>query len=880
MSISKLYNPNGIEDKWYSFWTDQEFFKSSFDPSKKAYSMIMPPPNITGRLHMGHVLNNSIQDILVRKARMEGKNCCWIPGLDHASIATEAKVLREKSLDKKKITRQEFLNYAWEWKDKYGAIILNQLKKLGVSCDWSRTQFTMDETYSDSVIKVFVDLYKKGLIYKGKRMINWDPEGLTAISDEEVIYKSQKGNLYYIDYEIKDISENITIATTRPETILADVAICVHPNDDRYRQFIGKKALVPIVNRLVPIISDDYVDPDFGTGCLKITPAHDPDDYRIAIKHNLDIIDIFTEDAKIAKNAIYYVGENRFGARKKIINDLQKCGCLKKTEIIDHKVGFSERTNSVVEPRLSTQWFLKMKKLVSATLKNDVNFYPKNLKKTYNHWIENIQDWCISRQLWWGHRIPAYYHKDGSIIVSESKEKAFLKFKKDNLNVSMEDIRQEEDVLDTWFSSWIFPLNAFNIIDKPDKSNNIESSYYYPANDLVTAPEILFFWVARMIIAGYEYTGKAPFKNVYFTGIVRDKKGKKMSKSLGNSPDTIDLIQKYGADSVRIATLFSSPAGNDLLFDESSCKQGFSFANKLWNAFRLIKLWKPTESIDYSGNKLIIQWFEAKMNYELSRIEDNYREYKISEALIRVYRLVWKGFCNIYLQSVKPHNSSNIDKFTYSKSIDFFEIMLKTLHPFMPFITEEIWQGLRKRQPNHSIMISSYPKHNSFDKIMIEEYEVFSSLVSIIRKDISEKNNKKLLRLKIRTSNIGFYRKIEALIKKTLNIDEVFSFGLLENIDTTKYHRISLLKEVKNEDCDEIFLLYASESANHKAKHSNMNTKNRITYYENYLKSIESKLNNEMFLKKAPSDVVKKEQKRRNDTIARINTLRKSLNTV
>src|SRR5690554_2229097 len=709
MELQTKYNPQSVESKWYSYWMKNNYFFSKPD-NRKPYTIVIPPPNVTGVLHMGHMLNNTIQDVLIRRARMKGYNACWVPGTDHASIATEAKVvakLKDEGISKFEIGREKFLEHAWEWTHKHGGIILEQLKTLGCSCDWNRTKFTMDADLSESVTKVFVDLYNKGLIYRGYRMVNWDPEAKTNISDEEVIYKEKQGKLYYLKYRIEsstnsDSEDYIVVATTRPETIFGDTAVCINPNDERYSHLKGKNLIVPIVNRIVPVIEDEYVDIEFGTGCLKVTPAHDTNDYELGKKHELEIIDAINEDATLNHHALHYADKDRFKVRKEIESELESKGLLEKVENYTNKVGTSERTGAVIEPKLSVQWFLKMKDLAQPALENVMNdtiqFHPSKFKNTYKHWMENVHDWNISRQLWWGHQIPAFYYGEGQddFVVALNKQEALQIIERErNLVLSEEDLRQDEDALDTWFSSWLWPISVFNGINDPE---NEEINYYYPTQDLVTAPEIMFFWVARMIIAGYEYRNEYPFKNVYFTGIVRDKQGRKMSKSLGNSPDPIELMQQYGADGVRVGMLLSSPAGNDLPFDEDLCVQGRNFANKIWNAFRLIKGWEVDESLETpQENQFAAEWFYSKFNSELKDIEANYEKYRISDVLMAVYKLIWDDFCSWYLEAVKPEFGKPIDRKTYDSTLEYLENCLKVLHPFMPFLTEEIWQLMGER---------------------------------------------------------------------------------------------------------------------------------------------------------------------------------------
>ena len=702
--LATKYNPADVEEKWYAYWLKNGLFKSKPD-GREPYTVVIPPPNVTGILHMGHMLNNTIQDILVRRARMEGKNACWVPGTDHASIATEAKVVNKlaaQGIKKSDLSREEFLKYAWEWKEEHGGIILKQLQKLGASCDWDRTAFTMDEIRSESVLKVFVDLYNKGLIYRGVRMVNWDPKALTALSDEEVIYKDEHSKLYYLRYFIEGEDKYIIVATTRPETILGDTAVCVNPNDPRYSFLKGKKVIIPLVNRVVPIIMDDYVDIEFGTGCLKVTPAHDVNDYMLGEKYNLPSIDIFNDNGTISEAGGLYVGMDRFDVRKQIAKDLQEAGLLEKVEDYDNKVGYSERTNVVIEPKLSMQWFVKMDKLAApaldAVMKDEIKFHPDKFKNIYRHWMENIKDWCISRQLWWGHRIPAYYLPQGGFVVAATPEEALklAREKSGKADLQMSDLRQDEDCLDTWFSSWLWPISLFDGINNP---GNEEINYYYPTTDLVTAPDIIFFWVARMIMAGYEYEHKLPFRNVYFTGIVRDKIGRKMSKSLGNSPDALELIKTYGADGVRMGLMLAAPAGNDILYDDALCEQGRNFNNKIWNAFRLVKGWNVDETLPQPQTAAIaVEWFDAQLNRTLEEVKDLFGKYRLSEALMAIYKLFWDEFSSWYLEMVKPAYQQPIDRKTYDATLRYFDALLRMLHPFMPFITEELWQHLYDRK--------------------------------------------------------------------------------------------------------------------------------------------------------------------------------------
>lgn len=755
--LATKYNPADVEEKWYSYWLENGLFKSKPD-GREPYTIVIPPPNVTGVLHMGHMLNNTIQDILIRRARMEGKNACWVPGTDHASIATEAKVVNKlaaKGIKKSNLTREEFLKHAWEWKEEHGGIILKQLRKLGASCDWDRTAFTMDEERSESVIKVFTDLYNKGLIYRGVRMVNWDPKALTALSDEEVIYKEEHSKLYYLRYYIEGEDKYIVVATTRPETILGDSAVCVNPNDERYSFLKGKKVIVPLVNRAVPVIMDEYVDIAFGTGCLKVTPAHDVNDYMLGEKYNLPVIDIFNDNGTISEAGQLYVGMDRFDVRKQISQDLQSAGLLEKAEDYDNKVGYSERTNVVIEPKLSMQWFLKMteisKPALDAVMNDEIKFHPAKFKNIYRYWMENVKDWCISRQLWWGHRIPAYFLPQGGFVVAESAEEALklAQEKTGDKTLTIKDLRQDEDCLDTWFSSWLWPISLFNGINAPD---NEEINYYYPTNDLVTAPDIIFFWVARMIIAGYEYRQVKPFNNVYFTGIVRDKLGRKMSKSLGNSPDPLELIKTYGADGVRMGLMLAAPAGNDILYDDSLCEQGRNFNNKIWNAFRLVKGWEVNETIKQPESSAIaIEWFDAQLNRTLAEVKDLFSKYRLSEALMAVYKLFWDEFSSWYLELIKPGYQQPIDSKSYQATLGFFETLLKLLHPFMPFITEELWQHIGEHKTGESIMVARMPEPKEYDNAITERFETSKQIIAGIRTVRLQKNipNKESLLLQV-----------------------------------------------------------------------------------------------------------------------------------
>ena len=859
MSLDSKYNPQSIEDKWYEKWLKDECFSSFPNNDKEPFTIVIPPPNVTGVLHMGHMLNNSIQDILTRRARMQGKEACWVPGTDHASIATEAKVvamLKEKGIEKESLSREKFLEYAWEWKEKYGGIILEQLKKLGASCDWSRTKFTMDEDLSKSVIKVFIDLYEKGHIYRGIRMVNWDPEGKTALADDEVIYKEVDSQLYYIKYKVSGTNDTLTIATTRPETLLGDTAVCINPNDERFRHLHGKKAIVPLVDREVPIILDDYVDMEFGTGCLKVTPSHDVNDYKLGEKHKLQSIDIFDDEGKVNENGKLYVGEDRFKVRKQIAKDLDNIGQLEKAENYRNNVGFSERTDAVVEPKISTQWFLSMKDVKMPALDNVMNdkikFHPSKLKNMYRAWMENINDWCISRQLWWGHQIPAYYLPSGEFVVAETKEEALKKAQGIDKDITIDNITQDKDVLDTWFSSWLWPITVFDGINDPD---NEEINYYYPTSDLVTAPEIIFFWVARMIVAGYEYREEMPFKNVYFTGIVRDKQRRKMSKSLGNSPDPIELMKKYGADGVRAGMLFSAPAGNDLLFDEKLCEQGRNFSNKLWNAFRLIQ----TLEVSDKGNNqsLAIEWINSRFNEVLNVVEDHFSKYRISDALLSLYTFIWDDFCSWYLEIIKDNSIS--DK-TYKGTLAVMDKILKTLHPFMPFITEELWNQIDERRDY--IMISEYPKPEKFNTKLNEDFKKVFEMVTGLRKLKSDNKIKQIDTVGVmvnKKSDFDFsrYRELIEKLSKTKNFQEV-------NEIPSNYPTLISGKDT---------LCLAIE----KSEDSKEDTLKQIEYLEGFLKSVDKKLSNKSFVDNAPQNVVDIERKKRDDALIKLENLKNSL---
>ena len=868
MEIPSKYNPANTEEKWYEHWMEKGYFRSLPD-EREPYCIVIPPPNVTGVLHMGHMLNNTIQDVLVRRARMQGKNACWLPGTDHASIATEARVvnkLKEDGIKKSDLSRKEFLDHAWEWKEKHGGIILEQLKKLGASCDWDRTKFTMDESMYESVIDVFIDLYNKGLIYRGVRMVNWDPKALTALSDEEVIHKEVNSKLYYLKYKVENSDDIVTIATTRPETILGDTAVCVHPEDERFFYLKGKKVIVPLVNRSVPIIEDDYVDREFGTGCLKITPAHDIHDYEIGIKHKLDVIDIFNDNGTLSEKAELYVGKDRFVVRKEILKELEEKGHLDKVENYVNKIGFSERTDEIIEPKLSLQWFMKMSELAKPALDvvmdDTIKFHPKKFKNTYRHWVENVRDWCISRQLWWGQQIPVYYLPNNEMVVAKSLEQAFEKAKADfDLpDLKIEEIRQDEDVLDTWFSSWLWPISVFDGIRNPD---NEEIKYYYPTNDLVTAPEILFFWVARMIMAGQEYRNEIPFKNVYLTGIVRDKLGRKMSKSLGNSPDPIKLIEKYGADGVRVGMLLTSPAGNDLPFDEALCEQGRNFSNKIWNALRLIKGWEVDENIEQPQSSLVaVNWFYAKLNESLKNIDDNFLKYRISDALMGVYKLIWDDFCSWYLEIIKPAYQKPIDKKTLNETIDIFEKLMKILHPFMPFISEEIWQTFKVRNEDESIMISEMPVKQRIDHNILEQFEFAKEIIIAIRNLRKEKN-------------IPQKNAIEFSIKKNLDQKADLTFdsvvAKLCNISELNYINEKLDGAQSFIICSTEFYVPLGDFIDKKAEIIKL--EEELKYAKGFLNSVMKKLSNERFVNNAPPQVIEKERQKQEDAESKIKVI-------
>lgn len=872
MALEAKYNAKEIENKWYNYWMENRYFHSEVD-DRTPYTIVIPPPNVTGVLHMGHMLNNTLQDVLIRRARLQGFNACWVPGTDHASIATEAKVvakLKAEGIDKSTLTREEFLEHAWDWTHKHGGIILEQLKKLGASCDWERTKFTMDDQMSASVIKVFVDLYRKGNIYRGYRMVNWDPQAKTTLSDEEVIYEEKQGNLYYLNYKIEGSDDTLTIATTRPETILGDTAICINPNDDRFKHLHGKKAIVPICNRVIPIIQDDYVDVEFGTGCLKVTPAHDENDKALGDKHNLEIVDILNDDGTLNSYGLHYEGKDRFVVRKEIVKELEENGVVSKIETHMHKVGTSERTGAVIEPKLSDQWFLKMKALaqpaLDAVLEKDVNLVPEKFVNTYRHWMENVRDWNISRQLWWGQQIPAYFFGPGKedFVVAETIEEAvqLAQEKTQNSQLTASDLKQDPDALDTWFSSWLWPISVFNGILEPD---NKEINYYYPTNDLVTAPEILFFWVARMIIAGYEYRNKKPFTNVYLTGIVRDKQRRKMSKSLGNSPDPIDLMDTYGADGVRVGMLLSSPAGNDLMFDEDLCKQGSGFVNKIWNAYRLIDGWQvDTTKEQLQSDVVALQWYRSKFQKTLVEIEDHYSKYRISDALMATYKLVWDDFCSWLLEMVKPPFGEKISAATYKEVIAILEDNLKILHPFVPFISEEIWQHISERDKNEALIVSNWPEMKAFDESIINNFEFASEVISGIRTIRKEKNIsfKDSITLSV-LNNDNTSKDFDAVIAKLGNISEINYIS--EKIDGALTFRVK-----SNE-----YFIPIEGAVNVEEEIAKLTEE--LKYTEGFLKSVQGKLSNERFVSGAPEKVVALERKKEADALAKIETLKASL---
>ena len=871
--IPAQFNAKEIEQKWYDYWMKNDYFTSKPD-HRTPYTIVIPPPNVTGVLHMGHMLNNTIQDVLIRRARLKGFNACWVPGTDHASIATEAKVvakLKSEGINKSDLTREEFLKHAWDWTNKYGGTILEQLKQLGCSCDWSRTKFTMDDDMSASVIHSFVDLYNKGLIYRGYRMVNWDPEAKTTLSDEEVIFEERQGKLFFIKYKIEGSEDFLTVATTRPETIFGDTAICINPNDERFTHLKGKKAIIPISGRVIPIIEDEYVDVEFGTGCLKVTPAHDMNDKTLGEKHNLEIIDIFNEDATLNSFGLHYQGKDRFVVREEIAKELETIGALAKTESYLNKVGTSERTKAVIEPRLSDQWFLSMEELVKPAIKavletEDVKLYPSRFNNTYKHWLENIRDWNISRQLWWGQQIPAYYYGDGKedFVVAKNIEEALVlaQERTSNFKLQTSDLRQDADALDTWFSSWLWPMAVFGGILNPE---NEDYKYYYPTNDLVTGPDILFFWVARMIIAGYEYAGEKPFTNVYLTGLVRDKQRRKMSKSLGNSPEPLELIEKFGADGVRVGLLLSASAGNDIMFDEELCNQGKAFSNKIWNAFKLIKGWEVSDAIPQpESSKVAIEWYETKLQRTLTEIEENFDKYRISDALMGIYKLVWDDFCSWFLEMIKPGYQQPIDKATFDKAIEMLENNLKLLHPFMPFLTEEIWQHIAERTPEQALIVSEWPKAKAYDEKLISDFDYAVEVISGIRTIRKDKNIpfKDAIDLKV-VNNENASTHFDAVIMKLGNIISLEYVS--EKVDGALSYRVK-----SNE-----YFIPITGAIDVEAEIAKLTEE--LNYTKGFLKSVQAKLANEKFVNGAPEKVLEMERKKEADALAKIATIEQSL---
>ncbi|CAH0335131.1 Valine--tRNA ligase [Flavobacterium sp. CECT 9288] len=873
MTIPAQFDAKTIENKWYDYWMKNNYFHSEPD-HRTPYTIVIPPPNVTGVLHMGHMLNNTIQDVLIRRARLKGFNACWVPGTDHASIATEAKVvakLKAEGINKNDLTREEFLAHAWEWTDKYGGVILDQLKKLGASCDWERTKFTMDPDMSASVIKSFVDLYNKGLIYRGYRMVNWDPEAKTTLSDEEVIYEEQQGKLFFLRYKIEGTEEFLTIATTRPETIFGDTAICINPNDERFAHLKGKKAIVPICGRVIPIIEDEYVDIEFGTGCLKVTPAHDMNDKTLGEKHNLEIIDIFNEDATLNSFGLHYQGQDRFAVREPIAIELQTIGALAKTETHLNKVGTSERTKAVIEPRLSDQWFLKMEELVKPAIKSvledgDIKLHPARFNNTYAHWLNNIRDWNISRQLWWGQQIPAYFYGDGKedFVVAENIDDALKLAREKTLNLELEtkDLKQDVDALDTWFSSWLWPMSVFGGIMDPESE---DFKYYYPTNDLVTGPDILFFWVARMIIAGYEYTGQKPFTNVYLTGLVRDKQRRKMSKSLGNSPEPLELIEKFGADGVRVGLLLSASAGNDIMFDEELCNQGKAFTNKIWNAFKLIKGWEVSDTIEQpESSKVAIEWYEAKLQQTLAEIEDNFEKYRISDALMAIYKLVWDDFCSWFLEMIKPAYQQPIDSITFAKAIEMLENNLKLLHPFMPFLTEEIWHLIAERTAEEALIVATWPELKSFDSQLITNFESTIEVISGIRTIRKDKN-------------IPFKDAIDFRVLNNENASTYFDSVVVKlgNINDLEYVSDKVEGALSFRVNSNEYFIPITGKIDVAAEIAKLTEE--LNYIKGFLKSVQVKLSNEKFVANAKPEVIENERKKEADALSKIETIEHSL---
>ncbi|MGP1500289.1 MAG: valine--tRNA ligase [Bergeyella cardium] len=869
--ISDKYNPQETEQKWYNYWLENKYFHSEPD-SRPPYTIVIPPPNVTGILHMGHMLNNTIQDVLVRRARMKGFNACWVPGTDHASIATEAKVvakLKSEGINKSDISREEFLKHAWDWTNQYGGTILEQLKKLGCSCDWDRTRFTLEDKLSQQVIKSFVDLYNKGLIYRGYRMVNWDPEAKTNISDEEVIFKEQNGKLYYLKYKIEGSEDFLTVATTRPETIFGDVAVCINPNDERYAHLRGKKVIVPIVNRAIPIIEDDYVDIEFGTGALKITPAHDTNDYEIGIRHGLPMIDALDDDANLNEHGLHYAGKNRFEVRKAIAKELEEKNLLLKAEDYVNKVGTSERTGAVIEPKLSQQWFLKMSEIAKPALdvvmNDEIKFHPEKFKNTYKHWMENIRDWNISRQLWWGQRIPAYYYGDGEndFVVAENSEEALAlaREKANNPQLTAENLKQDEDALDTWFSSWLWPMSVFDGLLAPE---NKDINYYYPTADLVTGPDIIFFWVARMIMAGLEWKGEVPFKNVYFTGIVRDKQRRKMSKSLGNSPDPLELIEKYGADSVRVGILLSSAAGNDLLFDEDLMLQGRNFATKIWNAFRLTQGWSKENKPSSEAEQQTIAWFENQLNKTILEINEQFDKFRISDALHLIYKLIWDDFCSWYLEAVKPTFGEGISLEVYDKTIYFFEELMKLLHPFMPFLTEELYQNIQNRGINEALVIAQQNTGGQFDETTISQFETAKEIISGVRNYRQSKGISPKEQVELFTSEKSFAN--ESVIQKLANVSAIH---YAEKTDKPSFTFLVGAMEISVPFSENLDLSAEKEK-----------TEEELSYLRGFLASVEKKLSNEKFVANAKPEIVENERKKQKDTFEKIAILEEKLKSL
>ena len=877
MNIPAKYDPSSVEDKWYAYWLENRFFHS--EPNdKEPYTIVIPPPNVTGVLHMGHMLNNTIQDVLVRRARMKGKNACWVPGTDHASIATEAKVvakLKAEGIEKSSLTREQFLQHAWAWREKHGGIILEQLKKLGASCDWERTRFTMDEPLSRAVINTFVYFYKKGLIYRGVRMVNWDPEGLTAVSDEEVIHRETKSRLYYLKYYIsengKKGSDYVVIATTRPETIMADAAVCINPADERYRGLRGKKILIPLIDREIPIIEDDYVTMDFGTGCLKVTPAHDVNDYAIGLRHNLPVLDIIDEHGRLNEKAQILIGEERFEARKKIVEMLREQGYMEKEEEYLSQVGYSERTNAVIEPRLSLQWFLKMDQLAAKALKvveeGEIKLIPDKFRNTYRHWMENVRDWCISRQLWWGQRIPAYYLPNGKYVVEATAEEALEAAKAIMPDIRMEDLRQDEDVLDTWFSSWLWPISVFDPEKPgfPEKEPNRELAYYYPTNDLITAPEILFFWVARMIMAGEEFTGKIPFSNVYLTGIVRDKFGRKMSKQLGNSPDPIELMKEYGADGVRVGMLLCTTAGNDIMFDKSQVEQGRNFANKIWNGYRLIQGWETDAAGKQSeAQRCAVEWFGNRLNECIEEMDANFGKFRLSDSLMALYKLFWDDFCAWYLELVKPAYGQKMDTATYNATVDFFDALLRLLHPYMPFITEELWQNLKPRKKGDTIMLSQMPSCSGYDRKLLEDFGYAQQIVMNVRNIRQSKSIAAKDSLILYTKE-NYISRMNAVVMKLANVESVSARNTFDDCGVGADFMVSTYE----------FFIPLNTHINTDEEAEKI--RKEIEYLEKFLKGVNAKLSNERFVANAPESVVALERKKQSDAQTKIENLKNRL---